>query len=187
MLVIALAALGCGAKGPTERASTGLLHVLTTGHVGAGVSGPFDTGRATIRNLDPHLLAALQDATRDAQGDGVKLVVTSGWRSRAHQQRLFDEAVRKYGSVGEALRYVSTPNTSAHVTGDAVDIGPTEGDRWLRRHGAAYGLCQIYANEIWHYELATTPGGRCPDLLPDASGHGSEVLPRSDPPPAPRP
>ena len=24
---------------------------------------------------------------------------------------------------------------------------------WLSEHGAAYGLCQIYDNEPWHYEL----------------------------------
>jgi hypothetical protein len=55
------------------------------------------------------------------------------------------------------------------VTGDAVDIGPQEADAWLVEHGAAYGLCQIFANEAWHFELATTPGGVCPDLLPDGS------------------
>ena len=97
------------------------------------------------------------------------MVVTSGWRSQAHQQRLYEEAVSKYGSEGEASRWVSTPDTSAHVTGDAVDIGPTVAADWLSQHGADYGLCQIFANEIWHYELATTTGGQCPDMLPDSS------------------
>ena len=97
------------------------------------------------------------------------LVVTSGWRSRAHQQRLFAEAVSKYGSEEEARRWVATPDSSAHVTGDAVDIGPTAADDWLSQHGSDYGLCQIFANEIWHYELAATPGGQCPGLLPDSS------------------
>jgi len=77
--------------------------------------------------------------------------------------------VRTYGSEAEARRYVSTPDTSEHVTGDAVDVGPTDADSWLSRHGARYGLCQMYANEVWHYELATTPGGRCPEMWPDAS------------------
>ncbi len=90
------------------------------------------------------------------------MVVTSGWRSRAHQQRLLAEAVSRYGSEEEARRYVSTPDTSAHVTGDAVDIGPTDGASWLSQHGSDYGLCQIFANEIWHYELATTPGRPVP-------------------------
>jgi D-alanyl-D-alanine carboxypeptidase len=41
--------------------------------------------------------------------------------------------VSTYGSEEEALRYVSTPDKSAHVTGDAVDIGPTNAHSWLSR------------------------------------------------------
>jgi LAS superfamily LD-carboxypeptidase LdcB len=48
---------------------------------------------------------------------------------------------------------VATPNKSAHVSGDAVDIGPSGAAAWLSEHGAEYGLCQIYGNEPWHYEL----------------------------------
>ena len=171
MLVVALAALGCAA---TDPATGGFRQVQSTdgtpGHLARGAGGsPFDTSRPTIRRLDPGLLAAVQDAARDAQDDGVTLVVNSGWRSRAHQQRLYDEAVAEYGSEEEARRYVSTPDTSRHVTGDAVDLGPAEGDEWLGEHGADYGLCQVFANEIWHYELATTPGGQCPEMLPDSS------------------
>jgi hypothetical protein len=39
------------------------------------------------------------------------------------------------------------------VSGDAVDIGPSDAATWLSEHGAVYGLCQIYGNEPWHYEL----------------------------------
>ena len=46
-----------------------------------------------------------------------------------------------------------TPNRSAHVSGDAVDIGPSGAAAWLSAHGAEYGLCQIYGNEPWHHEL----------------------------------
>ena len=130
---------------------------------------PFDLDTPAVANLDPDLLAAVQAAARDAQADGVPFTITSGWRSRAHQARLFAEAVAKYGSEEEARRYVATPDTSAHVTGDAVDIGPTDADSWLSQHGADYGLCQTFANEIWHYELATTPGGVCPAMLADGA------------------
>ncbi|KQW53074.1 hypothetical protein ASC77_01885 [Nocardioides sp. Root1257] len=132
-------------------------------------SGPIDTDRRTVSKLDHDLLAALQDAARDAQDDGIELVVTSGWRSKAHQRRLFAQAVTRYGSEAEARRYVASPRTSAHVTGDAVDVGPTDGAYWLGRHGSDYGLCQVFANEIWHFELATKPGGHCPEMLQDGS------------------
>ena len=120
-------------------------------------------------HLDPALRAAVQDAARAAADAGVPFEITSGWRSRRHQQRLLDEAVDRYGSLSEALRYVSTPDASAHVTGDAVDIGPLQADHWLERYGAAWGLCRMFANEAWHFELATEPGGTCPDMLPDSS------------------
>ena len=48
---------------------------------------------------------------------------------------------------------VATADTSAHVSGDAVDIGHFDATAWLSEHGAEYGLCQIYSNEPWHYEL----------------------------------
>jgi hypothetical protein len=105
----------------------------------------------------------------DARTDGVELTITSGWRSAEHQQRLFDDAVRKYGSRAEARHWVLPPEESAHVTGSAVDVGPPAGAAWLRANGERYGLCQVYANEPWHFErLAGAVGSRCPALLPHA-------------------
>lgn len=130
---------------------------------------PFDSRHAAIRHLDRDLLAAVRKAAEDARAAGVELRVTSGWRSKAYQQRLLDEAVATHGSLEEARRLVSTPEKSAHVTGEAIDIGPTDAADWLIRHGADYGLCQTYANEMWHFELSTTPGGRCPTPHDDAT------------------
>jgi zinc D-Ala-D-Ala carboxypeptidase len=106
-----------------------------------------------LTKLDPALLAALRRAAADSASDGVVLYVNSGWRSAADQEKLLDDAVAEYGSREEAARWVATPTTSAHVSGDAVDIGHAEATAWLSEDGAAYGLCQIYANEPWHYEL----------------------------------
>ena len=75
-----------------------------------------------------------------------------------HQEQLLREAIAEYGSEAEARRWVATPETSAHVSGDAVDIGPSEAAAWLSGHGARYGLCQIYGNEPWHYELRPEAG-----------------------------
>lgn len=113
----------------------------------------FDDGVPGVANLDPALLGALRQAATDAEEDRVEFFVDSGWRSPQYQEYLFREAVSKYGSEAEAARWVATPNTSAHVSGDAVDIGPSEAAAWLSEHGAEYGLCQIYGNEPWHYEL----------------------------------
>jgi D-alanyl-D-alanine carboxypeptidase len=126
----------------------------------------FDEDIPAVGKLDPDLLEALRRAATDAQADGVGFRVNSGWRSPEYQQRLLKDAVGKYGSPEEAARWVATPQTSAHVKGEAVDIGPSGAAAWLSDHGAAYGLCQIYGNESWHYELrpdAVDDG--CPPLF----------------------
>jgi zinc D-Ala-D-Ala carboxypeptidase len=122
------------------------------GAVPAGTT-VFDDEVPGVARLDADLLDALQRAATDAAGDEVGLLVDSGWRSSAYQANLLREAVAKYGSQEAAARWVATPDTSAHVSGDAVDIGPSGAAAWLAEHGAAYGLCRVYANEPWHYEL----------------------------------
>jgi len=120
-----------------------------------------------VANLDPALLGALRRAATDAADDGVEFVVDSGWRSPAYQEQLLREAVSKYGSEAEAARWVATPNTSAHVSGDAVDLGP-DAAAWLSEHGADHALCQIYRNESWHYELRLEATDRgCPPMYAD--------------------
>jgi D-alanyl-D-alanine carboxypeptidase len=113
----------------------------------------FDDDFPAVAKLDPNLLGALRQAATDAADDGVEFYVSSGWRSPEYQEQLLQEAVSKYGSEEEAARWVATPETSAHVSGDAIDIGHSDAAAWLSEHGAEYGLCQIYSNEPWHYEL----------------------------------
>lgn len=114
-----------------------------------------DDGLAGIDRLDGALLDALQAASADAATEGVALVVNSGWRSPAHQDRLLQDAVAEHGSAAEAARWVATADTSAHVSGDAVDVGPPAAAAWLAEHGDRYGLCRVYDNEPWHFELRT--------------------------------
>ena len=125
----------------------------------------FDDDVPGVAELDSDLLGALRRAATDAADDGVDFSVDSGWRSRAYQEHLLDDAISKYGSEAEAARWVATPDTSAHVSGDAVDIGPSGAADWLSAHGAAYGLCRIYGNEPWHYELR-----------PEAIDHGCPAM-----------
>ena len=122
------------------------------GAVPEGVSA-FDDDIPAVANLDPGLRRALRQAAMDAAKDGIEIVVNSGWRSREYQKRLLRDAVAKYRSEKAAVRWVATPDTSSHVSGDAVDIGPSTATAWLSKHGAEYGLCRIYGNEPWHYEL----------------------------------
>ncbi len=135
----------------------------------AGVT-VFEDAYPAVARLNPDLLAALRAAATDA---GIRFDVTSGWRSPEYQDQLLRDAISAYGSEEEAARWVATATTSAHVSGNAVDIGSSVATAWLAEHGAAFGLCQIYGNEPWHYELR-----------PDAVAHGCPALyadPTQDP------
>jgi len=150
----------------TKRVGPGAIGVAD-GAVPDGVT-VFDNGYPAVTNLDPTLLDALRQAATAAGADGVQFYVNSGWRSPAYQEQLLAQAVSKYGSRNEAARWVATPATSAHVSGHAVDIGHSGAVAWLSEHGPEYGLCSIYRNEPWHYELrpvAVADG--CPAMYAD--------------------
>ena len=164
LVVIAAIAAALGYQSLASSSSTAAspIDVLRSEHRGAlgeadgavpDGATVFDDEIPGVANLDSDLLGALRQAATDAADDGVEFVVDSGWRSPEYQEQLLQDAVLKYGSREEAARWVAAPNTSAHVSGDAVDIGPSGAAAWLSEHGAEYGLCQIYGNEPWHYEL----------------------------------
>ena len=126
-----------------------------------------DTDVPAVARLDPALADALRRAARAAAPE-VDLRVNSGWRSAAYQEQLLRDAVAEHGSPEEAARWVATPQTSAHVSGDAVDVGPASAAQWLAAHGARYGLCQVYDNEPWHVELRPEAVDRgCPARYAD--------------------
>jgi D-alanyl-D-alanine carboxypeptidase len=128
----------------------------------------FESEYPGVANLDPDLLQALREAATHAADVGIEFYVTSGWRSAEYQNQLLQEAIAEYGSEEEAARWVASAETSAHVSGHAVDIGPVDATGWLSEHGAAYGLCQIYGNEPWHFELLSQAiEGGCPPMYAD--------------------
>ncbi|OBI78212.1 peptidase M15 [Mycobacterium sp. E740] len=175
--VCAIAA--CGAPpAPSAPARTAAAEPLNIGPAAADTVGgwlpdgttlsPSEVDDPIVGWLDPALLEAVQEASRAAAAAGIEMRITSGWRSKGFQQRLFDDGVQKYGSVDAAREFVASPETSKHVSGQAVDIAPVEADKWLIAEGLKFGLCQVYANEIWHFELAAVDG-RCPPLKPNAA------------------
>nr|WP_280391652.1 M15 family metallopeptidase [Nocardia brasiliensis] len=124
---------------------------------------------AGTEGLEPRLALAYTLAEGEAHAQGVPLSITSGYRSREEQQWLWNDGLVKYGSPDEARRWVLPPEESTHVSGRAIDVGPQEGAHWLEVNGNTWGLCRMFDNEWWHFELATTPGGVCPPTKPDAS------------------
>ena len=94
-------------------------------------------------------------------------LIRSGYRSVAHQQRLWNRALERYGSPEIARRYVAPPGRSAHMTGGAMDFDlglPTCCDsrrvpeyrntrafRFLQEIAPKYKITN-YSAEPWHWE-----------------------------------
>lgn len=176
--VAVLTLAGCASAGAADggKARTGLPVTRLTplgegdGFVPEGGGLDPDEDVPALSELDPDLVAAVREAAGAAlEEDGIEVLVTSGWRSERYQRFLLESAVGVYGSEEEAARWVASPEDSSHVTGEAVDVGRTDAAYWFAQHGARFGLCQTYANEVWHYELAVDPGGTCPVPKEDAS------------------
>lgn len=160
VVALGLAAVALGATGGPGAASEA---DVPSSAAQGGVAAAPATG------LDAELERRFAEAAEAAAAEGVTLTLTSGWRSAEEQAGLVEAAVARYGSVEEARRWVLPPERSAHVAGLAIDVGPTDGALWLEQHGAAHGLCRVYANELWHFEPVIAPGGTCPALLADSS------------------
>jgi len=118
-------------------------------------------------SLRPEAYRGLEDLSRAALADGIKLLVSSTYRSYAYQTRLFNRYVEEDG-VELAERYSARPGTSQHQLGVAVDFGSITDDwgetkmgKWVYQHAADYGWSlsfpQGYENvtgymwECWHF------------------------------------
>lgn len=120
-----------------------------------------------LDGLRPSTRAAFTWARSEAFWRDHQLIgVTSGHRDAGVQQRMFEAAVRRAGSVYAARLLVLPAAESRHVQGIALDVRPTQGARWLEEHGARYDLYRRYDNEWWHFEHCPGTRGRRPEMLP---------------------
>ena len=138
-----------------------------------GAQGIAKSGTANVAGLDGSFAGKLRDFARDAP-DGIS--VFSAYRSPAHQARLFAQAVRKYGSVAAARKWVAPPGGSMHNRGLAADLrfASPAARAWAHANAAKYGLHFPMGHEPWHIE----PLG--------ARGRGAVAAPRQMPGPAPK-
>lgn len=133
-----------------------------------GPTSVFSNQYAAVTRLNPQMLASLRRAADEAGRYGIGIDIDSGWRSRAYQEQLFDQAIARYGSEQAAARWVARPGTSIHEAGRAVDVVDSSAQGWLLRNGAGYGLCRTYENEPWHFEWRPTAmSDGCPEMYAD--------------------
>lgn len=97
---------------------------------------------------------ALSRMIADAKSAGHDISITSGYRSLARQQQLWDDALAKYGSADLARKWVAPPGNSQHNYGLAADLGygSSAARSWAQNNADNYGLNFPLSNENWHIE-----------------------------------
>ena len=118
-------------------------------------------------SLRPESYAALEELSEAALKDGIKLLVSSTYRSYKYQDGLFKRYVAQDGET-LAERYSARPGTSQHQLGTAVDFGSITDDwgetkmgKWVYDHAAEYGWSLSFPQgyedvtgymwECWHF------------------------------------
>lgn len=133
--------------------------------------GPNLVGR--MQQLTPAAAANWQQMVEAAAGDGVRLLIVSGYRSYAYQAELIRQKITAGQTIEEILKVSAAPGYSQHHAGGAVDIA-TPGSRplteefetsdafkWLRNHATEYGFSMTYPRdnpyglifEPWHWSM----------------------------------
>ena len=126
----------------------------------------YEVNKNTL-NLRPEAANALMEMARAATQDGVRLTISSTYRSYEYQKNLFAYWVQVDG-LEEAERESARPGTSQHQLGIAMDFAPvddafaqTEEGKWVYANAADFGWSlsfpQDYEDitgyrwESWHF------------------------------------
>ena len=126
----------------------------------------FDLNKAGMK-IRPEAYSALNEMAQAALNDGIRLLVSSAYRSYSYQENLFNYWVSVDG-LEEAERESSRPGTSQHQLGTAVDFGSISDDfdktqmgQWIYKNAADYGWSLSFPKgyedvtgyrwECWHF------------------------------------
>ena len=126
----------------------------------------FDLNKAGMK-IRPEAYSALNEMAQAALNDGIRLLVSSAYRSYSYQENLFNYWVSVDG-LEEAERESARPGTSQHQLGTAVDFGSISDDfdktqmgQWLYKNAADYGWSLSFPKgyedvtgyrwECWHF------------------------------------
>jgi hypothetical protein len=135
---------------------------------GGGYSGPlvYRTGEG----MRPDVAAAFDRMAAAARGDGVLLLVVSGFRSDAEQAALF--------AAHPDPTWVAPPGHSLHRCATELDLGPDSAYSWLAANANRFGFTQRYSWEAWHYGFDAGPPP-CSEAGNALSGSGGGAAPAS--------
>lgn len=136
------------------------------------------------KNIQLHRLAAAawRALLAAARRDGIReplLLIVSGYRDTKKQAKLYQDAVKRYGSESEARKWVAPPGGSPHHSGRAIDfyLGDKNSSRnveslhkkqaylWLTKYARQFGFYP-YEREPWHWEYNPPASGRLEGTAP---------------------
>ncbi len=115
--------------------------------------------------VDEHIVSPLREMLNDAAKDGLRLWVSTGYRSFERQESLFKRRVSTFVEKGlsneeafkRVLKEISLPGYSEHHTGLAVDFNAADIEfaetpeyDWLIKNAANYGFILRYHQEKEH-------------------------------------
>lgn len=126
----------------------------------------FDLNKTGMK-IRPEAYSALNEMAQAALNEGIRLLVSSAYRSYSYQENLFNYWVSVDG-LEEAERESSRPGTSQHQLGTAVDFGSISDDfdktqmgQWIYKNAADYGWSLSFPKgyedvtgyrwECWHF------------------------------------
>lgn len=139
---------------------------------------PLDGYPLSVSRNDLRLRLAIMDAVlamdAAARADGVRLVLSSAYRSYAYQESVYARNVSQLGEA-EASRVSARAGHSQHQLGTAIDFGSiddsfasTPAGLWLAANAGRYGFSMSYPPgmeavtgyvwESWHFRYLTVPG-----------------------------
>ncbi len=113
------------------------------------------------------ILPALKAMSQGAEKEGIRLMISSAYRSWDYQKMLFERYTAQDG-LEAAERYSARPGASQHQLGTVMDFGSiddsfaeTRAGKWLKEHAWEYGFSLSYPRgmealtgyvwESWHY------------------------------------
>lgn len=142
-----------------------------------------------VDGLDDSFAANLAAMIDDAP-PGIRegLGIYSGYRSPEHQARLWQQALKKYGSAAAARKWVAPPGRSFHNSGRAVDLSyngqslkhaPKEVRDWVHQNAGNYGMYFPMGHEPWHIEPMGTRGNESADGADAVAPRSNRIAPRT--------
>ncbi len=130
---------------------------MVGGETGMAAGGGY-SGQLIYRDgegMRPDVAVAYDQMAAAARGDGIVLIVVSGFRSDAEQAELF--------AAHPDPTWVAPPGHSLHRCATELDIGPSSAYSWLASNATRFGFVQRYSWEAWHYGYDAGPAPCSPE------------------------